>query len=68
MFGLLESLAGVGAVAGAIVGLRWRPRYPLRIGMLLVLAWPLTDLLFALTAPLPVVSVTRSRSGSASRC
>jgi MFS family permease len=58
VFGLLESLAGVGAVAGGLLGLRWRPRRPLRTGMLLVLGWPVCSLLFALTAPLPLVAVS----------
>jgi MFS family permease len=55
VFGLLESVAGAGAVLGALVGLRWRPTRPLRAGMLLVLAWPVQDGLFALAAPLPLV-------------
>ena len=52
VFGLLESVAGVGAVCGAVAALRWRPARPLLAGMLLVLAWPVQDLAFALGAPL----------------
>jgi MFS family permease len=63
VFGLLESCAGVGAVVGAVAALRWRPRRPLRAGMLLVLAWPVQDLVFALGAPLPVVVVFASLTG-----
>jgi MFS family permease len=55
VFGLLESVAGVGAVAGALTALRWRPTRPLRDGMLLTLAWPVQSGLFALAMPLPVV-------------
>jgi MFS family permease len=55
VFGLLESVAGVGAVAGAVTALRWRPTRPLRDGMLLTLAWPVQSGLFALAMPLPVV-------------
>ena len=40
---------------GAIVGVRWRPRRPLRAGMLLVLAWPVQDGLFALGSPIALV-------------
>jgi MFS family permease len=58
VFGLLEALAGVGAVAGGLLGLRWRPRRPLRTGMLLVLGWPVCSLLLALTAPLPLVALS----------
>jgi MFS family permease len=63
VFGLLESVAGVGALLGAIIGVRWRPRHPLRTGMLLVLAWPIQDGLFALSSPLPVVVVCAFGTG-----
>jgi MFS family permease len=58
LFGILESLTGVGAVLGAIAGLRWRPRRPLVMGMLLILFWPLNDLAFSLGAPLALVCVS----------
>src|SRR5205807_4316546 len=57
VFGILESVAGVGAVCGALVALRWRPERPLLAGMLLVLAWPVQDGVFALGAPLALVVV-----------
>lgn len=57
VFGALESVAGVGAVCGAIAGFRWRPVRPLRAGLLLALAWPAQAGVFALGAPLPVVVV-----------
>jgi len=63
VFGLLESVAGVGALLGAVIGVRWRPRRPLRAGMLLVLAWPVQDGLFALGSPLPVVVVCAFGTG-----
>jgi MFS family permease len=63
VFGLLESVAGVGAVVGAFVGVRWRPRRPLRAGMLMVLAWPVMSALFALGSPLPVVVLFAFASG-----
>jgi len=55
VFGVLESVAGLGAVIGAVLALRWRPARPLRTGLLLVFAWPLQDGMFALGAPLPAV-------------
>ena len=63
MFGVLESFAGVGAVLGAIVAIRWRPARPLRTGMLLVLAWPMQDLVFAGGAPLALVCVCAFATG-----
>jgi predicted MFS family arabinose efflux permease len=55
VFGLLESVAGAGAVVGALLGIRWRPRRPMVIGLLLTLFWPLQTLAFAGAAPLAAV-------------
>jgi MFS family permease len=55
VFGLLETIAGVGAVCGAVVALRWRPARPLKTGLVLTLAWPLQAAAFALGAPLALV-------------
>ncbi|HWF72643.1 MAG TPA: MFS transporter [Solirubrobacteraceae bacterium] len=55
VFGALESAAGVGALVGALAGLRWRPAHPLRTGLLMVLAWPAQNAVFALDAPLVLV-------------
>jgi MFS family permease len=63
VFGLLESVAGVGAVLGGLVGLSWRPARPLLAGMLLVLAWPVQDGMFAVGAPLAVVVVCAFATG-----
>jgi MFS family permease len=63
VFGMLEGVAGAGAVIGAIVGLRWQPRRPLMVGMLLVMAWPIQDGLFALGAPVAIVAVAAFGTG-----
>lgn len=63
VFGLLEGVAGAGAVLGACVALCWRPAHPLRIGLLLVLAWPLQDATLALAAPLAVVLACAAATG-----
>ncbi len=55
VFGVLETVAGLGAVSGAIVSLRWRPSHPLATGLLLCLMWPLECGAFALGAPLALV-------------
>jgi MFS family permease len=56
VFGVLESLAGVGAVAGALVGIRWRPQHPLFTGLvLLILSWPPLSFALALGTPLALV-------------
>jgi predicted MFS family arabinose efflux permease len=48
-------VAGAGAVAGALLGIRWRPRRPMVIGLLLTLIWPISSLAFAAALPLAVV-------------
>jgi MFS family permease len=63
VFGLLESVAGAGAVCGALAALRWRPRHPLRTGLLLVLVWPVQDAAFALGLPLPFVALCALGTG-----
>ena len=56
VFGVLESLAGAGAVLGALLAIRWRPARPLRTGLVLALAWPVMGASLALHAPLAVVA------------
>ncbi len=63
VFGLLETLGGLGAVFGAAAGLSWRPARPLLVGFVLVLAWPVQDGLFALGAPLEAVSACAFGTG-----
>jgi hypothetical protein len=63
VFGLLESVAGAGAVCGAVAGVRWRPNHPLKAGLLLILCWPLLGVLFAVKAPLELVTVVALASG-----
>jgi hypothetical protein len=63
IFGLLEAAAGAGALTGAIVALRWRPSHPLKIGMLMMLAWPVLAIGYALGAPLALVALNAIVSG-----
>jgi hypothetical protein len=63
VFGMLEAVAGVGAVCGGLAGLVWRPARPLRAGLLLVLIWPIQTGAFALGAPLGLIVVLACASG-----
>lgn len=65
VYGVIEAIAGAGAVCGALAALRWRPRRPLRVGLLLVLAWPVQVAVFALGAPLALVAGWAFASGVA---
>jgi len=55
VFGVLETVAGIGAVTAALVSLRWRPSHPLATGLVLCLIWPVECGAFALGAPLALV-------------
>jgi MFS family permease len=63
VFGLLESLAGLGAVCGALLALRWRPARPLLIGLLLIFAWPLQNVVLAVHVPVALVSALAFATG-----
>lgn len=63
IFGVLESVAGAGALAGALIGLRWRPRRPLALGLLMVVTWPAQSIAFALLAPLAAVCALAFAAG-----
>ncbi len=63
VFGLVETVVGGGAVLGALVGLRWRPRHPLALAFVVALPWPLQNVVFALGAPLAVVLVVALLNG-----
>jgi MFS family permease len=63
VFGLLEGVGGAGAVCGAIAGVKWRPAHPLKVGLLLVLSWPLQGLLLAVRAPLGLVTAVALATG-----
>ncbi|MDQ6810351.1 MAG: MFS transporter, partial [Actinomycetota bacterium] len=63
VFGLLEAVAGAGAVLGAVTGIKWKPEHPLRAGLMMVMAWPLENGLFALGSPLPLVAACSFATG-----
>jgi MFS family permease len=54
-FGIAASAVGLGTMIGAVIGFRWRPRHPIRTGMLLTLPWPVSLAAFALGLPVPLV-------------
>jgi predicted MFS family arabinose efflux permease len=55
VFGLLAAAIGAGTMVGALIGFRWRPLHPLRVGFLCVLPWPAVTAAFALGVPLGVL-------------
>ena len=55
VYGVLSAVFGAGMVVGAIVGIRWRPRHPMRRAMTAILALPVAIGLFAAGLPLALV-------------
>jgi hypothetical protein len=55
VFGIVTAAFGAGALTGALIGLRWRPRHPMRAAFLMIAVWPLMLVSFALGAPVALV-------------
>jgi MFS family permease len=47
VYGILEAAVGLGTIAGALIGVGWRPRFPMRVAMLAIMAWPVAAILYA---------------------
>jgi predicted MFS family arabinose efflux permease len=63
VYGILASVMGAGTIVGALIGFRWRPRYPMRTGMLLALPWPVSFGAFALGLPVALLVVISFGAG-----
>jgi MFS family permease len=55
VFGVVTAAYGAGALAGALIGLRWRPRHPMRAAFLVIAVWPFMIVSFAAGAPVALV-------------
>jgi hypothetical protein len=55
VYGILVTAMGAGTILGALIGFRWRPRFPMRAGMLLVLPLPVALGCFGLGLPVAVL-------------
>jgi hypothetical protein len=54
-YGVLAAALGLGTIAGALVGLRWRPERPILAAFVVNLGWPAAILVFAAGAPRPLL-------------
>jgi predicted MFS family arabinose efflux permease len=63
-YGIAVSAMGAGTILGALIGFRWRPRHPMRTGMLLALPWPASFAIFALGLPVAALLVIFTITGT----
>jgi len=47
VYGWVEAALGLGTILGSLLGVVWRPRYPMRLAMLAISIWPLSSILYA---------------------
>ncbi|MCB0876635.1 MAG: MFS transporter [Solirubrobacterales bacterium] len=55
VYGIVTAALGAGTIVGSIVGIRWRPRHPMRDGLILGSIWCPMAVAYALGAPLEFV-------------
>ncbi len=63
VYGLVEAAFGLGTIIGSLLGVGWRPRYPMRMGMLAILGWPAAAILYAAGVSLFLVVPTTLLGG-----
>ena len=56
VYGLVSAVLGIGTILGSLLGIGWRPRFPMRAAMLAILLWPLVAVLYAAGLTLYVVT------------
>jgi MFS family permease len=64
VYGFLEATVGLGTILGALAGVGWRPRFPMRTAMLAIMAWPVAAILYASGTTLFVVLPVTLLAGS----
>jgi MFS family permease len=55
VYGVVSAVLGVGTIAGSLLGIGWRPRFPMRAAMLAIILWPAATVLYAVGATLWLV-------------
>jgi hypothetical protein len=63
VYGVVNAMWGVGTIAGALVGARWRPQRPMFTGLLVGVFWPAQIAVFALGPPLAVLYPVTASAG-----
>ncbi len=55
IYGVVSAAVGIGTIAGSLLGIGWRPRFPMRGAMLAILLWPASTILYATGVTLAIV-------------
>jgi hypothetical protein len=55
VYGIVSAVLGIGTIAGSLLGIGWRPRFPMRAAMLAIILWPAAAVLYAVGATLWLV-------------
>jgi len=64
VYGYVFAAFGAGMIGGSLAALRWRPRYPMRQAMTLILLWPVAIAMYAAGAPLAAVVPAMAVAGA----
>ena len=51
VYGAVAAVFGAGTIIGSLIGIRWRPRYPMRMAMLCVCLLPVSQIVYAAGIP-----------------
>jgi len=65
VYGIVEAAIGFGTIIGSLAAVSWRPRHPMRLGMLATLLWPLATILYAAGVTLVIVLPASVLGGAA---
>jgi len=63
VYGLVLAVFGAGTLLGAVAGLRWKPRHPMRAASYGASVWPVAVLAYALGPPVWVLAVLWALAG-----
>lgn len=55
VYGVVSAVLGIGTIAGSLIGIGWRPRFPMRAAMLAIILWPAAAVLYAVGVTLWLV-------------
>jgi predicted MFS family arabinose efflux permease len=64
VYGVVAAAVGIGTIIGSLLGIGWRPRFPMRAAMLAILLWPAAAILYATGVTLVIVLPTTLVGGA----